>query len=110
MPGYQRLGPPLLLKPSPVSTRVWTGSRSRQPPNPSGGLKPSGTRSVGLTATCWWTQLMSQPAGAVLVKVASSGAFRQVVTTRLLTVEEMLQALAKAGHMLFRPPGGEGTS
>lgn len=46
---------------------------------------------------------------AALVKVAASGAFTQVATTRLLTVEEMLQALARAGDMPFRAPGGAST-
>jgi len=45
-------------------------------------------------------------AAAALVKVSSTGAFSQVSTIRLLTVEDMLEALGKAGSLQFRPPGG----
>lgn len=45
-------------------------------------------------------------AAAGLVAVAASGAFSQVSTTRLLAVEDMLEALGKAGSLQFRPPGG----
>jgi uncharacterized protein with GYD domain len=44
-------------------------------------------------------------AAAEAVAVAASGALRSVSTTVLLTVEEMLDALAKARAVTYRPPG-----
>ena len=45
-------------------------------------------------------------AAAVSVLVGSSGALRFVDTTVLISVEEMLQALAKAKELPYRAPGG----
>lgn len=45
-------------------------------------------------------------AAAVSVATASAGALRFADTTVLITVEEMLQALAKAKELPYRPPGG----
>jgi uncharacterized protein with GYD domain len=42
---------------------------------------------------------------SVLVKVAASGAFSRVATTKLLAVEETLEGLGRAGGVRFRPPG-----
>jgi uncharacterized protein with GYD domain len=44
-------------------------------------------------------------AASTLAKVAASGAFASVSTTKLLTVEEMLEALHGAGGMAYRAPG-----
>lgn len=44
-------------------------------------------------------------AASTLAKVAASGAFASVSTTKLLTVEEMLEALRSAGGMAYRAPG-----
>jgi len=46
-------------------------------------------------------------AASVLVKVAASGAFTRLSTTRLLTVEEALDAFGRAGGVRYRPPAGE---
>jgi uncharacterized protein with GYD domain len=43
---------------------------------------------------------------SALVTVAASGAFSSLSTTVLLTVEETLDALAKAQGIAYRPPGG----
>jgi uncharacterized protein with GYD domain len=47
-------------------------------------------------------------AASTLAKVAASGAFASVSTTKLLTVEEMLEALHDAGGMAYRGPGAAG--
>jgi uncharacterized protein with GYD domain len=44
-------------------------------------------------------------AAAVASTVAASGAFSGGETTVLLTVEEMIEALGKAGTVAYRPPG-----
>jgi uncharacterized protein with GYD domain len=44
-------------------------------------------------------------AASTLAKVAASGAFESVSTTKLLTVEEMLEALRDAGGVAYRAPG-----
>jgi uncharacterized protein with GYD domain len=44
-------------------------------------------------------------AANTLAKVAASGAFASVSTTKLLTVEEMLEALRGAGGMAYRASG-----
>jgi hypothetical protein len=44
-------------------------------------------------------------AASTLTKVAASGAFASVSTTKLLTVEEMLAALRGAGGVEYRAPG-----
>jgi uncharacterized protein with GYD domain len=44
-------------------------------------------------------------AASTLTKVAASGAFASVSTTKLLTVEEMLAALRGAGGVEYRGPG-----
>jgi uncharacterized protein with GYD domain len=44
-------------------------------------------------------------AASTLTKVAASGAFASVSTMKLLTVEEMLEALGGAGGMAYRAPG-----
>lgn len=46
-------------------------------------------------------------AAGVLVKVAASAAFTRLATTKLLTVEEALDAFGGAGRVRYRPPGGE---
>jgi hypothetical protein len=38
--------------------------------------------------------------------VAASGAFSSLSTTVLLSVEETLEALARAQKIAYRPPGG----
>jgi uncharacterized protein with GYD domain len=45
-------------------------------------------------------------AASVICQVAASGAWSGGETTVLLTVEEMLEALAKAGSIQYQPPGG----
>ena len=45
-------------------------------------------------------------AAAVITTVAASGAFSGGETTVLLTVEEMVEALQKAGSVAYTPPGG----
>lgn len=42
---------------------------------------------------------------SVMVKVAASGAFRALSTTKLLTVEEALDAFRRAASVDYRPPG-----
>lgn len=44
-------------------------------------------------------------AASTLTKVAASGAFTSVATTKLLSVEEMLAALRGAGGVQYRAPG-----
>ena len=44
-------------------------------------------------------------AASTLTKVAASGAFASVSTTKLLTVEEMQEALHGAGGTAYRAPG-----
>jgi uncharacterized protein with GYD domain len=41
---------------------------------------------------------------SVLVKVASTGAFTKIATTKLLTVEEALDALRRASDIGYAPP------
>jgi hypothetical protein len=43
---------------------------------------------------------------SALVTVSASGAFSSLSTTVLLSVEETLDALAKAQGIAYRPPGG----
>ena len=45
----------------------------------------------------------------LLVKVAATGAFTSVSTTKLLTVEEALDALRRGGGVDYRAPGAPGT-
>jgi uncharacterized protein with GYD domain len=45
-------------------------------------------------------------AAAVSVAASAGGGVRSTETTVLLTVEEMLEALGKAGDLPYRPPGG----
>jgi uncharacterized protein with GYD domain len=47
-------------------------------------------------------------AAGLLVKVSSTGAFTKVSTTRLLTVEEILDALGRGGGVEYRAPGAPG--
>jgi uncharacterized protein with GYD domain len=44
-------------------------------------------------------------AASTLTKVAASGAFASLSTTKLLTGEEMLEALHGAGGVAYRAPG-----
>ena len=44
-------------------------------------------------------------AASALLAVVGSGAFRSVSTTVLLTVEETMDALSKAGQIEYRAPG-----
>ena len=44
-------------------------------------------------------------AASTVTKVAASGAFALVSTTKLLTVEEMLEALRDSGGVEYRAPG-----
>lgn len=44
-------------------------------------------------------------AASLLVQVAASGAVT-ASTTKLLTVEEMVDAMGRAGTVRYRPPGG----
>jgi len=44
-------------------------------------------------------------AASTLTKVAASGAFASLSTTKLLTVDEMLEALRGAGGVAYRAPG-----
>jgi uncharacterized protein with GYD domain len=46
-------------------------------------------------------------AAGVLVKVGASAAFSRLATTKLLTVEEAIDAFGRAGGITYRPPGGE---
>ncbi len=43
---------------------------------------------------------------AVLLAIVSSGAPSELETTVLLTVDEMIDALARADEVKYRPPGG----
>lgn len=42
---------------------------------------------------------------SVLVKVGATGAFATLSTTKLLTVDEALDALGRAGQVQYRAPG-----
>ena len=42
---------------------------------------------------------------AIAIKVAASGAVRDIETTSLLTVEETIEALNRARAVAYRPPG-----
>ena len=42
---------------------------------------------------------------AVVLAISAGGALSSVETTVLLTVEETMQALGKAGQVRYRPPG-----
>jgi uncharacterized protein with GYD domain len=42
---------------------------------------------------------------AVALAIGSGGALRSIETTALLSVEELMQALGKAGSIKYRPPG-----
>lgn len=44
-------------------------------------------------------------AASLLVKVASSGAFATVSTTKLISVDEALEAFRRASSVEYRPPG-----
>ena len=46
-------------------------------------------------------------AAAVVVRVAASGAFADVSTTKLLTIEETMDALGKVGGIPYRAPGAD---
>ena len=48
-------------------------------------------------------------AGTLLVKVASTGAFTNVSTTKLLTVEEALEVMRRGGATEYRAPGAPGS-
>lgn len=48
-------------------------------------------------------------AAGTLIKAASSGAFASFSTTKLLTVEEALDALQRGGGVEYRPPGAPGS-
>ena len=48
-------------------------------------------------------------AASTLAKVAASGAFASLSTTKLLTVEEMLTALHGAGGVDYRAPARPGS-
>jgi uncharacterized protein with GYD domain len=48
-------------------------------------------------------------AAGTLIKAASSGAFASFSTTKLLTVEEALQALRAGGGVEYRAPGAPGS-
>lgn len=43
---------------------------------------------------------------AASIAVAASGALKSIKTTPLMTVEEGLEAMKKAGKVGYRPPGG----
>jgi uncharacterized protein with GYD domain len=45
-------------------------------------------------------------AAAVVTRVAASGAFASVSTTKLLTVEETMDALGRVSALSYRAPGG----
>lgn len=47
-------------------------------------------------------------AASILAMVAATGAFTALSTTRLLTVDEMLDALSRGGRIDYRPPGARG--
>lgn len=44
-------------------------------------------------------------AASTVIKAASSGAFASLSTTKLLTVEETLEALGRGGGIGYRAPG-----
>src|SRR5512145_1179457 len=44
---------------------------------------------------------------AVALAIGAGGALSEVETTVLLTVDETLQALRKAGQVKYRPPGAQ---
>lgn len=46
-------------------------------------------------------------AAGILVKVGASGAFSRLATTKLLTVEEAMDAFRRAGEVRYRAPGGD---
>jgi uncharacterized protein with GYD domain len=46
-------------------------------------------------------------AASVLVKLGASGAFTRVATTKLLTVEEAMEAFGRAGGIRYRPPASD---
>ena len=48
-------------------------------------------------------------AGTLLVKVASTGAFTNVSTTKLLTVEEALEVMRRSCATEYLPPGAPGS-
>lgn len=48
-------------------------------------------------------------AAGTLIKAVSSGAFASFSTTKLLTVEEALQALRAGGGVEYRAPGAPGS-
>lgn len=48
-------------------------------------------------------------AAALLVKVASTGAFTNVSTTKLLTVDQALEVMRRGAGTEYRPPGGPGS-
>jgi len=48
-------------------------------------------------------------AGTLLVRVASTGAFTNVSTTKLLTVEEALEVMRRGGGTEYRAPGAAGS-
>lgn len=45
---------------------------------------------------------------SALMRVASTGAFTSLSTTKLLTVEEAMDAMGRAGGAPYRPPGYSG--
>jgi len=45
---------------------------------------------------------------AFALAINSSGALRSLETTALLTVDETMEALSKAGQVQYRPPGAQG--
>jgi hypothetical protein len=44
-------------------------------------------------------------AAGLLARAASTGAFTSVSTTKLLTVEEALEAFSRGGGLQYRAPG-----
>ncbi len=48
-------------------------------------------------------------AASTLIKAVSSGAFASFSTTKLLTVEETLEALRQGGGVEYRAPGAPGS-
>jgi len=48
-------------------------------------------------------------AGGLLVRVASTGAFTNVSTTKLVTVEEALEVMRGGGGTEYRAPGAPGS-
>ncbi|MGH8870228.1 MAG: GYD domain-containing protein [Actinomycetes bacterium] len=47
-------------------------------------------------------------AASLLVKVASTGAMTKLATTKLIAVEDAMDALGRAGSLTYRPPGAGG--